>query len=173
VDLEGVLRALFTDPTYGIPLLVAVALAALVGWWSLKRTAPLPPLALTAPSEAWRLQLDALVYSNLREGRYSAAVDALGRCLAVTVRERFRIPVGEASSADTSEVDRLLPPPTTLRSLFKEINDAYAAAAWAEQKSWWAQRWPWLARRQQRRAVRSFARLSTRVVHLLGVLEVE
>jgi len=173
MDIESALRAIFTDPTYGIPLAAAIALTVLVGLWSYRRTTPLPALALTAPPESWRLQLDALVYANLRQGRYSAAVDALKRCLAVAVRDRFRVQLSDAGAMDEPEVNRFFPPPTTLGSLVKEIDRAYAAAAWAEQKSWLARQWPWLARRQQRRAARNFARLSTRVVHILGVLETE
>jgi len=173
MDPLTALRAVFTDPTYGIPLVIAVALTFLVGVWSLRRTAALPPLAAASAPETWRLQLDALVYSNLAEGRYSAAIDALGRCLAVCVRDRFRVPIGDPAALDDPDANRLLPPPMTLRGLVKEINRAYAAASWAEQSSWLAERWDWLRRRQQRRAARDFAQVSVQVVRALDALGAE
>ncbi len=173
MDLPPALRAIFTDPSYEIPLVIAVVLAIVIGWWTLRRTAPLPTFGTTSAPETWRLQLDALVYANLSEGRYSAAVDALGRCLAVTVRDRFQVHLSEPSELDDPEANRLLPPPMTLRTLVREINRAYTAAAWAEQTGWLARRWSWLRSRQERKAARNFAALSTRVVRALGALELE
>jgi hypothetical protein len=167
------LVGVFTDPTYGIPLTIAIGLTVGVGWWARVRAAPLPSMDPNPPPAVWRLQLDALVYANLSEGRYSAAVDGLGRCLAVAIRDRFRVPLAEVRGMDTEPVDRVLPRQLTLQGLFKDLNRAYTSAAWAEQPGWLAARWGWLSRRQQRRAARDFAVLTKGVTSALDAFEAE
>ncbi len=171
MDLLSAFYALFTDPTYGVPMTVAVALTVFLGWWSWRRVAPLPSLSLEAAPESWRLQLDALVYSNLSRGRYTSAVDGLGRCLNYAVREHFKIQLSEQARLDDPEANRLLAPPITLRSLVRDLNRAYTSATWAEQPSWLADRVAWVKRRQQRRAARDFAVLTHRVTLALTAFE--
>ena len=167
------LLAVLTDPTYGIPLVVALALTAGVGWWSWTRTSASPTMTPGPGPEVWRLQLDALVYANLSQGRYSAAVDGLGRCLSVAVRDRFNVHMNEPSEFNDPELNRVLPGPLTLEGLVRDLNRAYTSAAWAEESSWLAIRWRWLKRRQQRRAARDFAILTDRVTKALTAFEVE
>lgn len=164
--------ALFTDPTYGIPMSVTIALTAFVSWWAWRRASPLPSLSPEMAPESWKLQLDALVYANLTRGRYTAAVDGLGRCLSLAVRERFKIQLSESGNLDDPEANRLLAPPITLRSLVRDLNRAYTSATWAEQPSWLADRVVWVRRRQQRRAARDFAVLTHRVTLALSAFEV-
>ncbi len=171
MGLGNTVLAFFTDPTYGIPLTVSIVLLLGVGWWALRRSAPLPTLRLGAAPETWRLQLDALVYANLRQGRYTAAVDALGRCLAVAVRDRFQKSLGDPGVLDDPDANGVFPPPMTLRSLVRDLERAQVRAAWAEQPSWFAQQSEWLRRREERRAARDFAAVSTRVVLALDLLE--
>jgi hypothetical protein len=173
MSLESALLGIFTDPTYGIPLTIAVALTAFAGWWSRLRTVPLPSATLSPPPEVWRHQLDALVYSNLSQGRYSSAVDGLGRCLAVAVRNRFHVQINRGSDGGSSEVDRVLPRQLPLQVLIRDLNRAYTSASWAEQPGWLALRWTWLNRRQQRRAARDFTVLTKHVTTALGAIEAQ
>jgi len=171
MSLLGSLTAIAADPSYGIPLIATIALTAGIGYWSWRRTARLPEFGPGTVPETWRLQLDALVYANLQQGRYSAAIDGLGRVLSLTVREKFHVQLSDANAIDDPEANRLLAPPTTLRTLVRDLNRAYTSAAWAEQPSWLAARWPWLRRRQQRRASRDFAVVTHRVLNALSSLE--
>jgi hypothetical protein len=171
MSLVSGLLAIVTDPTYGIPLIGAMALTVAVSYWSWRRTARLPDFGRQGAPETWRLQLDALVYANLSQGRYSAAIDGLGRVLSVEVRERFRVQLGDPNGLDDPEANRLLAPPTTLRSLVNDLNRAYTSAAWAEQPGWLADRWGWLKRRQRRRAARDFAVVTYRVISALAAFE--
>jgi len=171
VSLVAALLALFTDPSYGLPLVATLVLAIVLGWWALRRSAPLPSLAPEIGPESWRFQLDALVYSDLKRGRYAAAVDGLGRCLSVTLRDRYRIRLSEPTELDDPEANRHLAPPMSLRTLVKDLNRAYTSATWAEQSNWIADRWGWLRRRQQRRAARDFAILTHRMTRALDALE--
>lgn len=171
MGLGNSVLAFFTDPSYGIPLTISVVLLVGIGWWSLRRSAPLPTLKLGAAPESWRLQLDALVYANLRQGRYSAAVDALGRCLAVAVRDRFQKSLGDPGVLDDPDANSVFPAPMTLRTLVRDLERAHVRAAWAEQPSWFARQSGWLRRREERKAARDFALISTRVVLALDLLE--
>ena len=173
MSLESELVGALTDPTYGIPFVVALGLSVAVGWWSRYRSSPLPAITPGSAPEVWRLQLDALVYSNLTQGRYSAAVDGLGRCLAVAVRDRYKVRMSEPTELDDPEANLALPRPLTLRGLVQELNRAYSAAAWAEDPGWLATRLPWERKRQQRRAARAFAVLTAHVTTALNAFEVE
>jgi hypothetical protein len=173
LNLGSGVIALFTDPTYGIPLVVALGLAVAVGWWSRARTAALPSMTPGSAPEIWRMQLDALAYFNLQEGRYLAAVDGLGRRLGVVVRDRFHVQIAHPSELDASSVDELLPHPLTLRGLVQDLRRAYNSAAWAEEPGWLTARWPWLKRRQERRARKDFTLLTTRISAALSALEAE
>ncbi len=173
MTFESALLGVFTDPTYGIPLAVAIALTIAVAWWSHLRTSALPGMTPGTAPEVWRLQLDALVYSNLSQGRYSAAVDGLGRCLAVAIRDRFHVQINRANDVDSPEINRALPRQLPLQVLIRDLNRAYTSATWAEQPGWLALQWGWLNRRQQRRAARDFAVLTKGVTTALRTLEVE
>jgi hypothetical protein len=172
MSIGTALLAVLTDPTYGIPLVVAIALTAGVGWWSLQRMSSPPTMRPPPGPEVWRMQLDALVYASLSQGRYSAAVDGLGRCLAVAVRNRFHVNITRPEEFNDPELIRVLPGPLTIEVLVRDLNRAYTSATWAEESSWLARRWRWLQRRQQRRAARDFAVLTHAVTTALTAFEV-
>lgn len=171
MSLLSGLRAVATDPTYGIPLVVAFVVAVGLSYWAWQRTARLPAFGPGTVPEIWRLQLDALVYSNLLRERYSAAVDGLGRVLSVEVARRFRLRMSDPAALDDPEANRFLAPPMTLRTLARDLERAYTSAAWAEQPGWLADHWPWLRRRQRRRAGRDFAIVTQRVMSALTAFE--
>jgi hypothetical protein len=171
VNLSAALFALVTDPTYGIPLLIAVGLTVSVAWWSRLRTAEIPPMSPTHAPEFWRIQLDSRAYFTLQRGQYLVAVDGLGRRLATVVREKFHLQIGNRSELDSPQVDRLLPRPLTLRALVEDLTKAYFSAFWAEDPGWVARRWEWWHRRQQRRAARDFARVTGELDLAFAVLE--
>ena len=172
MSLLSSLVAVATDPTYGIPLIVTIALTVGISYWAWRRTARLPEFLPGTVPETWRLQLDALVYANLRQERYSAAIDGLGRVLSVEVRQRFNVRLTDPAELDDAEANRHLAPPTTLRTLVRDLQQAYTTAAWAEQPGWLAAHWAWIQRRQQRRAAREFAVVSQRVISALDAFEV-
>jgi|SRR5580658_5353584 hypothetical protein len=169
--LEGALIAFLSDPTYGIPLLIAAVLTLAVSWWSLSRTATPPPLLPGVAPEFWRIQMDSRAYYTLERGEYLVAVDALGRRLGGVVDQKFHIKIGHRADLDAPSVDRVLPSPLTLRSLVSDLSRAYYSAYWAEEPGWLSGRWPWLHRRVQRRAARDFRRVTDEIARALPALE--
>jgi len=160
-----------TDPTFGIPFLLVGVITAGLAWWVLIRTAPLPDLGPTPPPEYWRIQPDSRAFVTLQRGQYLVAVDGLGRRLGTVVRERFHVRIAQKPELDSPAVDRLLPSPLTLRSLVRDLSRAYYSAFRAEQPGWVAQRWPWLQRRNTRRASRDFRRITDLLSLALPALE--
>jgi hypothetical protein len=171
VGVETALAALLSDPSFGIPLLLAVALTAALAWWSWVRTAEPPPMLPGAAPEYWRIQVDSRAYFTLGRGEYLVAVDALGRQLGSVVMDKFHVKIGRRAELDAPAVDRALPAPMTLRALVGELSRAYYSAFWAEQPGWLAARWPWLQRRNQRRAARDFRRITDALSRAMPALE--
>jgi hypothetical protein len=171
VDVTSALASLVTDPSYGIPLVIAAALTATLAWWSLWRTAELPPMAASPAPEFWRIQMDSRAYYTLGRGEYLVAVDALGRRLGTVVSDKFHVKIGRKADLDAPAVDHALPAPLTLRSLVADLSRAYYAAFWAEQPGWLASRWPWLHRRNRRRAAREFRHVTDELARALPALE--
>jgi hypothetical protein len=171
VNVESAVLALLTDPTFGIPLVVAAGLTAGMAWWAAHRTSGAPTTGAGLPPELWRIQMDSRAYYTLQEGQYLVAVDGLGRRLGEVVKERYHIEIGQKQQLDQPGVDRILPAPLTLRSLVHDLSRAYYSAFWAEQPGWLAARWPWLRRRSRRRAARDFRRVTAELAQALPALE--
>jgi hypothetical protein len=171
VSLESVAIDLFLDPTYGIPLLIAIGGTAGVSWWSQRRSAELPPLLPGSAPEFWRIRIDSRAYFTLQQGRYLVAVDGLGRRLGELARDKFHIRIGRKIELERSSADPVLPRPLTLRGIVDDLSRAYFSAFTAEEPGWLALRWPWLRRRQQRRAARDFAIVTAELAIALPALE--
>jgi len=171
VGIEAALVAFLSDPTYGIPLLIAALLTLALAWWALSRTDVPPPLLPGVAPEFWRIQIDSRAYYTLDRGEYLVAVDALGRRLGAVVDEKFHLKIGRKADRDAPYVDAALPSPLTLRDLIGDLSRAYYSAYWAEQPGWLAARWPWLHRRAQRRAAREFRRVTDEIARALPALE--
>ncbi|MGA8543324.1 MAG: hypothetical protein WB947_07315 [Thermoplasmata archaeon] len=171
MNVESSVLALLTDPSYGIPLVVAVGLTGAMAWWSQLRTANPPKMAPSLPPELWRIQIDSRAFFTLQEGKYLVAVDGLGRRLGTVVNNRFHVQIGQKRDLDAPAVDHALPAPLTLRGLVADLSRAYYSAFWAEQPGWLAGRWAWLRRRNQRRAARDFRRITAELAQALPALE--
>jgi hypothetical protein len=171
VNLGGALVALLSDPTYGIPLVLAVGITAGVSWWAQWRTGSPPSTAATPAPEFWRIQIDSRAYFTLREGRYLVAVDGLGRRLGSVLNEKFHVKLGRDKNLSAPAVDAALPSSLTLRSIIGHLNRAYGTAYWAEHPGWLAERWPWLQRQNRRRAARNFALVVDDLAEAIPALE--
>jgi hypothetical protein len=171
VDFFGGAAALLSDPSYGVPLVLAAALSAALAWWSLVRTSDPPTLSTSAAPEYWRIQIDSRAYVTLERGEYLVAVDALGRRLGSIVSEKFHLKIGRKDDLDAPAVDRVLPAPITLRGLVADLSRAYYSAFWAEEPGWLASRWPWWHRHEQRRAARDFRRVTDALARAIPALE--
>ena len=92
--LESAVTGLFTNVSYGIPLLL-LGLAALV-WFLVDRGRYPPRFEPTRPNRDWLRGPTAAVYEALQAGRYSPAIDyaayraevVLGRRYGITVAPR-------------------------------------------------------------------------------------
>ena len=172
----GVLSAFSTflaDPGYALPLTLAAGAAIVATWWGyLRRSAPSPP-APTLGRVWWDRRSLTLAYLSLQQGRYFLALYILWGRLATIVWKRFQVRIDLARSPDPAGVSRLLSSTLTLRRLVEELTEAYHSTFWAEHPSWLEQQWPWLRRRQQRRAARDFAIAVKDLAQALPALEVD
>jgi hypothetical protein len=173
VDVIGAVAAVLSDPSYGIPLLVAVAWVVVLGWWARARSSAPPSMVPRGAPEYWRIQPDSRAFFTLERGEYLVAVDALGRRLGSLVNEKYHLLIGQRADLDAPAVDRVLPAPLTLRGLVRDLGRAYTSAFWAEQPGWLAMRWTWLRRRHQRRAARDFRRVTDELAQAIPLLEAQ
>jgi len=163
--------AFLTDPSFDLPLVLAVVLAVMVGWWVRARTAPLPSMVARPGHEWWNKRPDTVAYVALEQGRYFLALSALWLRLATVVHEHLHVGIDSRHDLDRASMETELPPPLTLRRVVRSLSRAYGSAYRAELPSWLELRWPWLQRRAKRRAERDFDRAVHDVAEALPVLE--
>ncbi|MGI0070971.1 MAG: hypothetical protein ACRECT_02710 [Thermoplasmata archaeon] len=157
VDLLGGIAAIFTDPTFGIPLVLAVALTAGALRWAQVRSRPAPELRPGSAPEFWRIQIDSRAYVRLREGKYLVAVDGLGRRLGTLLKSKYAVAILEPGQLNSAAANRVLPHPMTLKSIVRHLTRAYSSAFFAEEPGWLVRQSNWWQRRVERRAARDFA----------------
>jgi hypothetical protein len=171
MSAEGGLQAFFTDPTYDVPLVIAAALIVGLSWWSLVRTKPLGSATLRPGSDGLAQWSAPLAFASLQQGHYFPTLYGLWQRLATTVLDRFGVRIESGHVPDSPVLYRVLPDPLTLRRVVRDVTRAYYSAFWAERPSWLALQWPWLKRRQQRRAAADFARAVADLARALKALE--
>jgi hypothetical protein len=171
MGLASGIPAFFTDPTYDVPLAIAVALGVGLVWWSLARTKPLPsPVPLSRP-EGWARWSDTFAYEALKQGHYFLTLYRLWQRLGAIAMLRFRVRIESGRALDSPAMTKALPSPLTPRRVVNNLARAYYSAFWADQPSWIALQWPWWKRRRQRRAAADFARAVADLSVALPALE--
>jgi hypothetical protein len=171
VSGESAVIAFLSDPTYDIPLVLAVVLGALLGWWARARSATLPEMTPRFGHDWWNKRPDTVAFVALSQGRYFLTLSGLWLRFSTVVREHLNIRVEVSHELDRASMSAELPEPLTLRRVARNLARAYHSAYLAERPSWLELRWPWLGRRQQRRAARDFARAVADLEVALPVLE--
>jgi hypothetical protein len=166
-----VVGGFFGEPSYDVPLALAVVLVVGLVWWSLVRTDPLPVTSPKRDPGWWARRRLPYAYLALEEGRYFATLYGLWQRLATVVMRRFYIGLDQKNAFDNPGVTKVLRPPLTLRLVMEDLTRAYYSAFWADEPSWAARHWSWLRRRQQRRAARDFAKAVRDLAVVFPLLE--
>jgi hypothetical protein len=159
-----------TDPTYGLPLVVAGAAAMAVTAWVLQRRFLPPPLTPYATRRAWMQRPDTAAYVGASQGRYLPTVELLGRRLAQVLYDRYQLRIDDPRGLRRHPELPSLPTVGTVSALVDELFRAFRAADLAEGLNL-GNSWAWLRHHRQLQAARAVARVAADVQAALPLLE--
>jgi hypothetical protein len=167
---SSVTLPVLTDPTYGLPLVVAIVGAGVVSWWALRRRFLPPPLTPYAARRAWMQRPDTATYQGGLQGLYRPAVELLGRRLAEVLFARFQLQLDDRHALRTDLRIPDLPTPGGLNGLVDDLFRAFRSAEVAESPNV-GNSWGWLRRYRRSIAARDFERITGELAAALPVLE--
>lgn len=166
--MSGVL----TDPSFGLPLVLASAVVVGLSAWAYLRLARPPSTVPRAASLSWSREPETIAHAALAQGRFFYPSYGLLTRLAALLWNRYGVRVERRG-----EVRRLsraldLPGSVTLRVAVRDLLRAYGSALRAEEPGPFTRRWEWLARRRNRAARLRFEKAIAGLVEVFSALEV-
>lgn len=171
MDAGSAVYDFFTNPTYDLPLAIAIGFAAGVSGWLRYRSVPLPPLEPRPRAIDWSTRPDTLAYVALEHGQYFPILFGLWQRLATATYLRFHVRIDSPFALSHPDLAHALPRPLALPDVVRDLARAYASAYWVENPNWLARQWPWLRRRGARRAAREFRAAISGLTVALPALE--
>ena len=170
-DVLSGLAALLSDPSYAIPLVLAlVAAVGLGGWGWMRRSSP--DVSVWRPTRGRAgLRPEAAAAVGLREGRYLPTIDLLGRRLGAALSERYHVRIDRPAELRALRYRSPLPPGMTVAGVVHALVRAYRSAYVAEFAPRDATGPSWFQRRREARAGRDFARAVGALTITLKLLE--
>ncbi|MGC2034849.1 MAG: hypothetical protein WA761_05320 [Thermoplasmata archaeon] len=147
----------FTDPTYDLPLVLAVVVAVGLGWWAYSRMSVPPRLVAYSLRKPWMERPDSMAYVTLQNGRKLPTVLYLYGRFAALLWEGYHVRLEEFSAGGRPHRVPVLPPPLTMEVVVRDLTRAYRSAYKAEGPSMINQWWPWIRERRQRHSAQDFA----------------